>query len=353
MCSCRNSVNENFNQPQRVLSGDTLINEYSRAFRMIQRKEHIQIDIIRPETNTVEFRYAIGDGDFGDLEVIPLNLDRIVALSATHLGMLSELDEIERLVGLSSPHYVCDGRIIEGLNKGKIKSLGDLGEADLEGYLSVRPKIVVYSGFDHSVPAIHKLKSAGLTLMVNYDWRETHPLGRLEWLKVWGVLLGMEEEAESLYVERRNKYLECKDSNPSSNKPSVLVGTVYGDVFNAPAGDSYMAQIIKDAGGDYVYKNTPGTGSLSLQIEELLMQNQTTNIWLNVAAKSIHEVLRMDNRFELLDAIKNKATFSYYHNVNCFWEQSIVSPHILLEDLKNMFYSTLNDNKLHYYLKLE
>jgi iron complex transport system substrate-binding protein len=222
----------------------------------------------------------------------------------------------------------------------------------LEAFIKIQPSLVVHSGFDPSVPAIQKLNNAGVPLFVNYDWRETHPLGRLEWLKVWGVLFDIQELANKKYQAIRDAYLTLKANFENANKPSVLVGTIYGDVFNAPAGQSYMAQLVKDAGGDYVYSNTKGTGSLTIDMEELIIQNRNTSIWLNAAALNLTDLRRMNQRFELISSVAAKEVYSYFHQVNCFWEESIVKPHIILADLRVIFDKKTENQDLVYYLRL-
>jgi len=63
-------------------------------------------------------------------------------------------------------------------------------------------------------------------------------------------------------------------------KPTVLSGNMYKDVWYTPAGNSFEAKLINDANGDYLWKNSKGTGSLSLSIEAILEKGQNANIWL-------------------------------------------------------------------------
>lgn len=317
---------------------DTLINQYAESFRIIQHSETTEIQIINLENNSVQFNYFFGETQ-NNANILKLNPERVVALSATHIGMLEELELLDRIVGISNDKYLCSSQLKKQVEEGAVKSVGNIGMADIEGYVAVDPDLVIYSGFDTEAPILKKLHSAGIKTFTNYDWKETHPLGRAEWLKVFGVIFDKQEEAEKLFNTIKTEYVSlAEEVREFSSKKSVLVGTMYGDIFNAPAGDSYMAKLLEDANLNYKYRETKGTGSLSLTLEKVISDNRDTDIWLNVAAQSKDKVLEMNNRFRLLESIDNNLVYSYFHEVNCFWEKSVIHPHLLLQDICKIAY---------------
>ena len=343
------------NPPDSIEKADTLKNQYAEAFRIIEHKRSTEIQILNTQEKEVEFRYIIGESaDENSVEIMS-ELNRIVALSATHIGMLEELDLLEKIVGISDDKYLCSSILKDRIKEGSLKSIGDIGMADIEGYIDVNPDIVIYSGFDTKAPILKKLHSAGIKTFTNYDWKETHPLGRAEWLKVFGVLFNKREKAERLFNNIETAYLNLVNevAEYSSNE-TVMVGTLYGDVFNAPAGDSYMAKLLEDANINYKYQETKGTGSISLTLEEVISDNRETDIWLNVAAQSKDKVLEMNNRFRLLRSLQEDQVYSYYYEVNCFWEQSAIRPHVLLLDLCKIAYpDKFQKKKFSFYKKLD
>jgi len=115
-----------------------------------------------------------------------------------------------------------------------------------------------------------------------------------------------------------------------------------------------MAKLLLDANVDYVYAATNGVGSLSLSLENIISTNRSTAFWLNPAAQNNNQILQMNTRFELLQSFQNGNVYSYYSNVNCFWERSAISPHLLLEDLCKIFYPEMFTNdKLTFYSVVE
>lgn len=356
--SCTNERdNDSINSISQIetAKSDTIINQYAETFRIIEHDNFTEIQILNTENAEVEFRYSIGESNDKNVDEINSELSRVVALSATHIGMMEELELLDKIVGISDDKYLCSPELKQRVEGGLTKSIGDIGMADIEGYIEVDPDLVIYSGFDTKAPILKKLESAGIKTFTNYDWKETHPLGRAEWLKVFGVIFNKRKEANLLFENIKKEYLsliEKVKQIPSSE--TVLVGTMYGDIFNAPAGDSYMAKLLEDANMDYKYQETEGTGSISLTLEEVISDNRKTSIWLNVAAQSKDKVLEMNNRFRLLESIENNRVYSYFHEVNCFWEKSAIRPHLLLQDLCKIAHpDQFKDKSFIFYKKLD
>jgi iron complex transport system substrate-binding protein len=330
-------------------------NSFAEAFRITHFDDYIQIDVINPETKEVDFEYVIGRETATTQQIpLPKNPSRVIALSATHIGMMEELDLSDRIVGVSSADYVCSEKVLTQIQHKKTVSLGDIGSSDIEGFIAASPDLIMTSGFDNKAPILKKMKSAGLTLFTNYDWKETHPLGRAEWIKVFGILFNEEDRANELFTEIQKKYIDVVQKvATASSRPTVLVGTMYGDVFNAPAGDSYMAKLLADANVDYVYARSTGVGSLSLTLEDVISNNRKTDFWLNPAAQNIEQLLQMNARFKLLVCVEKEKVYSYYKHINCFWEQSAIQPHLVLQELCFIFYPELfNFETYNYYNKL-
>lgn len=330
--------------------GDTIKNDYAEAFRIIDYKEYSELQIIDPASDSILFKYGKGEAVPWTLYKLPNEINFIAALSATHVGMIRTLREKERILGVSSTSYLCEKEFEE-----KWVNFGELGQSDPEKYVKHNPDLIVYSGFKTDLPVLEKLKEIGVQTMVNYDWKETHPLGRAEWIKVFGYLFECEKKSIEIYDSIQQRYVELvRRIQNDSTSPSVFVGTVYGDVFNVPAGESYMAQMLEDANAKYIYSNTEGTGSLSLSLEEVITENQHTDYWLNVAANSSRDVLNMNETFKLLSSFKNRNIYTYFGNVNCFWEESAVAPDKVLSDLINIFHADLTEEvPLDYYEQIE
>jgi iron complex transport system substrate-binding protein len=347
LTGCSSDTGEQVSNSKEAECGDTLVNSYAEAFRVIQYKSYTQLDIIDPASDSVRFRYGKGQDVPSFLVDLGSDVETIAALSSTHVGMLKVLDLNDHIMGVSSKKYLCGDE-----NDKDWVDYGDLGQSNPEMFVKHRPSLITYSGFQQDIPILKKLRKIGVPAMVNYDWKETHPLGRAEWLKVFGLLFDVEIRANRQFEAIEQEYLSLVESiQEDSTSPSVFVGTLYGDVFNVPAGESYMAKMIEDANVKYKYADTEGTGSLNISLEEIITTNRATNYWLNVAASSDEEILNMNQNFSMLRAFQERKVYTYFDEVNCFWEESAVAPHKVLSDLIHIFHPEGFENPILYYYK--
>lgn len=345
MVSCKPDKYQDVNQGN-LMHTDTIENEFAKAFQIIYRQNGTKINIVDPLTQQIKQSYLVSDDNLGNSNVIPHNINRVVTMATSQVGILRELHLEDKIVGIANFNDLC-----HPLNKSKVKELDYMRSANPESFVEIHPDVIFYSGFDMSNPILNKLDQAGLKTFLIYDWKETHPLGRAEWIKVFGILLNEEKEANAIFNKTKNQYNDVvKKLKQSKTRPTVFAGTYFSGVFNAPAGESYMAQLFKDANVDYVYANTRGTGSLSLSLEEVITENKDVDFWLNAAASSKFDLFQQSSKFKLLEATKQGKLYSYFNDKNCFFEKASTSPQLVLEDLGKIFYPQLfEDHELNFY----
>lgn len=329
--------------------------QFAKHFQLEKSDSTILLHILDPEKNTIEKKYALTR----KLETtIPIGYSRIMipiksitALSSTQIGMLSVLNQEEKINGISDKNYVWNSKVQTGVENGKIVEVGNEGMIALEKLIKIKPSIVMYSGFGKEFPHQKQLEQIGIQCIVNYDWKEMNPLGKAEWVKVLGALTGQLKESENYFQELVAEYDSLKKIAQKSNvSPTVFSGNITGDIWYTPAGESFTAQLYKDANLNYVYKSTKGTGSLALSFEKILSENTKTTYWLNPEHPSIHEILEMNPKMNFFDAVKNKNVFCYSKNMNYYWEMSAIQPHHVLSDIIQLLHPDVKlQKKLYFY----
>ncbi|MDO7609534.1 MAG: hypothetical protein MUQ68_01660, partial [Crocinitomicaceae bacterium] len=154
--------------------------KYSKWLRISETKDLVRIEITNPDDPSQivklklpNFKSSKSKSQTYDVEH---PIQRIAVLSSTHIGMLGELNLIERIVAVADLKYVFNTKL---KNKGAI----ELGEEQLisaEKIISSGAEVVIYSGFSNEFPKQNLLHKIGIKTIPNYDWREVHPLGRAE-----------------------------------------------------------------------------------------------------------------------------------------------------------------------------
>lgn len=324
--------------------------EYAEHFELIQDSGFVRLHILDAENKSIKFKVVLAKKAPAsmpkDYVFIQTPVKRMIALSATHIGMLSKLEGINTVVGVSNKNYIDNTELLERMKNGKAIELGDEGMIPMESIVRSKAELIVFSDFGNPFPHATQLSKLGFTILPNVDWREEQPLGKAEWIKLYGYLIGKEKESVAIFNSLKEKYLALKqEMKEVSERPTVISGNLIGDIWYAPNGKSYNAQLISDAGGEYVYAKTQGTGSIMRSMEQILSENGSTKFWINPGFKSKQELTVYSAKLKLVPAYQNNQVYCYSARMNYFWEMSAVEPHLVLEDLILIFHPELAKKK--------
>lgn len=331
-------------QPTTVESdADDVALSYATNFRIRTADSVRVIEILNPETGKKEREIRV-DKPF----------QRLITLSSTHIGMISELHSEDVIAGVSSATYVYNPIVQKGLKNGQVIELGEESNIPLERIIASKADIIIYSGFNKDFPHREQLEQLGIICLPDYDWREVHPLGKAEWIKVFGVLLGKEQAANDYFKGVEQEYLSLVET--AKNLPwseCLLSGNIYGDFWYSPAGESYNAHLFRDAHISYPYAETTGTGSVSLTMEEVVRDNTNCRYWINPGATSLTQLLSINPKASHFRSFKEDQVYCYSQKGNYFWEMSAIQPQKVLSDLIRIAHpdAALSD-KLYFYSRL-
>ena len=335
--------------------------EYAKHFSLIHHDDFVELIILNPENNQVEKKYALVKRGFDisvptDLTTIEIPLKSIVALSGTHIGMMEKINVANLIKGVSSKKFIYNKTVLAGIDEGKVLEFEDFGLLNPERVLKTKSNLIVYSGFEGKAPANEdKLAKLGIWCMPNYDWREIHPLGKAEWVKLFGLLFDKEDEANTYFNDVVNQYTEMSQvAKNLPNKPKVFSGMMFADTWYMPAGDSYGAKLLRDAGGDYTVSDSTKTGSEAFSFEDVLKNHQHSQFWLNVEFPTKKQLIQLNAKYRYFDAFKNDNIYTYANKMNQFWENSAVEPHFVLSDYIQILHAgEVAEKPLHYYQKIK
>jgi iron complex transport system substrate-binding protein len=342
--------------------------EYAEGFRISYQENYKLLTILKPFQDRVDtLRYAlvpralIEKVEVADARKIPIPIQSMVAISTTHIGLLGMLDAHKVLTGMVGADYVYSGEVNNQIDSGATTSLPQ-GELNKEKLLAMDPDLLMISGGQSSQFDNYRvLIDSGINVFVNAEWLETSPLGKAEWVKVMAALLNKEQLANQKFKAVADRYQKLKAATDTvSQKPLVINSVPYKGAWFVSGGDSFAAQFLKDAGGDYPWFDEEGTGGLRKSFEVVYEQGLKADIWINPGtAESKDDILTKDSRFK---AFKSFKTGEIYNNNkrnrptggNDYWESGVVHPDILLADLIKILHPEIvPDHQLYYYQKVE
>lgn len=319
--------------------------EYASHFRFIEDGNgNKALEIINPDSRKV----------IATLK--PLNENKkVIVLSGTFIGMMDKLNLTDYISGVSEIKYIYNKAILENFKNKKVIEVGYDTQLSLELMIASKPALILHSGYNAEFPHEKKFENVGIQCVPIYDWREETPLGKAEWIKVYGFLYGKLDEAEKLFVSIEDRYNNLK-GKAKELQPSglVLSGNIIGSEWYCPAGESFYAQFLRDANITYKYFNVKGTGSAAITQEKILSENRHAAIWINPGVRSLEELKLLNPKAKLFDAFNNGEVYCHSHNENFYWEISSIEPDKLLADLIQIAHPDFTpEGKLYFYSKLK
>ncbi|EAS18901.1 putative iron(III) ABC transporter periplasmic iron-binding protein [Flavobacteria bacterium BBFL7] len=292
-------------------------------------------------------------------QIINIPLQKIILSSTTHIPPVVLLQEQSSIIGFPGTDYISDSSVRALIDDGKIEELGQNQTISVEKVVTMQPDLVMGYGIDGDNPVYESIQRAGIPVIYNGDWIEKHPLGKAEWIKLFGVLYGKEKEANRIFKEIEKEYLETKKLAQAFESPSVIAGATWKDTWYLPYGNSWQGKIIADAHGDYVYSNTTGTGSLSYNVERVLTDAHNADIWIAPGQYTSYKAMKEDNSaYSQFDAFKNRKVYTFALNVGArggvtYYEEASMRPDLVLKDLVKILHpNSLPQHQLYFFKPL-
>lgn len=292
--------------------------------------------------------------------IVETPINSIVVTSTTHIPSLEMLGVSEMLTGFPNLNYISSPQTRKRINNGEIKELGKNEDINTEILIDLNPDAVIGFAVDSNNNTFNTISKTGIPVLFNGDWTETSPLGKAEWIKFFGVLFDKEKEADSIFSDIETKYSEAKKiAQKAKESPTVLSGAMFKDIWYLPQGKSWVAQFIEDANGDYLWKDSDGTGSLSLNLENVLVKGQNAKFW--IAPGYFNSKEQMSNNhsvYKEFDAFKNDNIFSFVNKKGetggvLYYELGPNRPDLILKDLIKIFHpELLKDHELYFFNKI-
>jgi iron complex transport system substrate-binding protein len=280
------------------------------------------------------------DKDLKSQNQLHVPVKKMVATSTTHIPMIELLGAANSLVGFPNTDYISSERTRMRIKNGEVKDLGNEQHFNTEVLISLQPDVVIAFSMGKSSKMYNTIEQNGIPVIYNGDWLEATPLGRAEWIKFFGVLFDKEKEADSIFKDIEAAYKASKKiALQASKTPDVLSGVLYKDKWNLPAGESFTAQLFKDANTNYLWSDSKGQGSLVLSFEAVFDIAAQADLWIGSGYyTSLDELKNANSHYEQFSTFKTGEIYSFSKKRSesggvAYFEFAPIQPHIVLKDL--------------------
>ena len=286
-----------------------------------------------------------------------INPERIALLSTTHTYFVNALNGMNNVCGVTYADRIQLGNLQEQIASGKTQNLTQNGDVNMEDLLLLNPSVLFSVPFESTS---YQSKLPQCAVIPTAEYLEEHPLGKAEWLYVFGYVLRKDVLAGELFAEIESEYIGAmqghaegasqeSSAGPSerpfgepstgpSERPKVFFATNNGSDWTVANNQSYWAILLKDAGAEYVGAEE-GKGNLNFDKERMLFALNVADAYgelvyfpntSNVSLAQLHPEFTQSGPFQ------HKKLFLCNAANNGFFDKALLEPHILLQELKKV-----------------
>ena len=281
---------------------------YKDGYKMIDIKDDAKFLVV-PEDQDVP------DGADEDYVILQQPLDHIYLAATSAMALFNAMDSLDNITmtGTQASGWYIENAV-KAMEDGKMKFAGKYSEPDYEMLVDEDCDLAIESTMILHTPKVQEMiEDLGIPVFVDYSSYESHPLGRTEWIKLYGALLNKEEEADTFFDQQAQVIEELKGFENTEKTVAYFYVSTDGSIVVRKS-DDYIPSMIEIAGGRYAFKDLKNPDSnapsVKLTMEEFyatavdadyLIYNGTIDGQVN----SISELEAKNELFSEFKAVKD------------------------------------------------
>ncbi len=283
-------------------------------------------------------------------------VNNIYLVSSAVMDMFRELNALDT-IGFSAQK--AENWYVEGakaaMENGDILYAGKYSSPDYELLVSKKCSLAIENSMIlHSPEVKEMLEDFDIPVIIEYSSYETHPLGRVEWIKFFGALTGMEEEAEKAF-EKQTEIVKHVTATKKTDKTVAFFYITSNGLVQVRQSNDYIPKMIELAGGRYIFENLGDDSkrsTMNMQVEEFYNKAKDAdyliyNSTIDGGVKSVDELIEKCSVLSDFKAVKSGDVWCTEKDV---YQQSM-SIGFLIEDIHNMLQGA-DDKEMNYLYRL-
>ncbi|MDO4478452.1 MAG: ABC transporter substrate-binding protein [Lachnospiraceae bacterium] len=315
------------------------IDRYADGYSLIRTDEGGAYLLV-PENGTVDEAWK------ANYTILQKDLDKVYVAATASMSLINAAGSVDRvrMSGTGADKWYVDSAR-EAMERGDILFAGKYSEPDYEMLLAEGCDLAVESSMiSHSPDVKEKLESLGIPVFVDRSSYEPDPVGRMEWMMVYGEIFGRTDKAKESF-EAQKALVESLKGIPNTEKTVAFFYISTNGTVVARKPNDYLARMIEMAGGRYAFKDLGGdagtaTSTVTMNMEtfyaaavdaDYLIYNAT----VSDPVSSVDELLRKNPTLADFKAVKNGqvwCTDRYLYQASDAIGTMIADMHTMLTD---------------------
>lgn len=360
LLSCKGGGQGNNNET----SLDTIPLHYAENLTLLQGEGYTVAELRNPwDTTKLLHRYILipnsgtMPANIPNGTIVRTPLQNCMTFTSIHTKLAIELGAIESIGGVCEIEYMNIPEIHKRLENGRIIDAGKGTNPDIEKIIELSPNAILLSPFENG-GGHGRMDKLGIPIIECADYMEISALGGAEWIYFYGALFGYEQVADSIFKSVEKSYNSLKKLIPENAKrPKVMYGLKTGSAWYVPAGGSGICKLLTDAGADYIFNHTAGSGSIPMAFEEVFEKGKESDVWLiryfQQGDKSYSQLAEEYLPYKQFNPFKKRTIYGCNTSYSTYYEDFPFHPDMVLKDIISLLYPELDVNyKQKYYTKL-
>lgn len=287
---------------------------------------------------------------------------RVVCFSSTHVAFLDAVGASDAVKGVSGGDYISNEKIRAKYASGEVRDVGYDTNVNYELLAGMRPDVVfIYGVGGENTTVTDKFRELRIPYVYVGDYLETTPLGKSEWVVVFGELTDTRKKAEDIFAVTEQRYDSLRtEASLMEDRPKVMLNAPYRDVWFVPGDRSYMAALIKDAGGHYIFEGDDSSVSRPISGESAYLASLKADVWLSPnQATTIAELRTQNPKFTDIRCVEGKRVYNCTrrrtpNGGSDFWESGALYADRVLRDVILCLHPEADDGQgMYYFERLE
>ena len=278
-----------------------------------------------------------------DVTVLRQPVENIYLVSTSVMDLFIHLDALDS-IALSGTKaegwYLPEAR--QAMEAGSIAYAGKYSAPDYEQILATDCGLAIENTMILHTPDVkEQLEHFGIPVLVERSSYESGPLARMEWIKLYGILLGKEELAEQVF-SAQEAAIESILSQEPTGRSCAFFSLTSNNLATVRKGNDYVAKMIEMAGGTYVFSNLTDNGNslatMNLPLEDFYAGAKDADVLIyNSAIEGIIEsVSQLTEKFPLLSEFSAVQNGQVWCTSQSLFQQSMELADLIL-DMNKVF----------------
>lgn len=328
------------------------IDYYAGGYSMITTKRDGSRFLIVPE------QAEIPEGLEEDIVILKQPIQDIYLVASAVMDMFCQLDGLDAISFSGQKQenwYIEDAK--NAMAEGRLFYAGKYNRPDYEQLVSRGCRLAIENGMiAHAPEVVEKLEDFRIPVLMEASSYEAHPLGRVEWIKLFGALLGKEEAAERIFQEQADILNRISEDQPSEKTVAFFFVSSNGMVQVRQSSD-YIPRMIELAGGRYIFENLGDPESrkatMNMQAEEFYHKARNADflIYNSSIDGGISTMKELLDKCEFLEDFQAVKEGNVWCTSNDMYQQSL-SIGYLMEDMHRMLQGD-DTSPMHYLFEVQ